>query len=117
MKNMVCIVCPKGCRLQIDTQNGYNVKGNECKRGEEYAIAELTAPVRVLTSTVAVDGAMYPRVSVKSNKPLPKEDVFNAMHLLDDVKLTAPVTLGQVIIKDVCGSGADIVATRSLMLL
>ncbi len=111
---MICIVCPKGCRLQIDEQNGYNVKGNECKRGEDYAKAELTAPVRMLTSTVAVSGGIYPRISVKTSTSIPKGEIFNAMNLLNNVNLTAPVELGQVIIKNICGTNADIIATRAM---
>ena len=52
VRDLVCIVCPKGCRLRIEqTDDGLQVSGNHCARGAEYAQTELTHPTRVLTST------------------------------------------------------------------
>ena len=28
MKEIICIVCPRGCHLQVDEHNGYQVSGN-----------------------------------------------------------------------------------------
>ncbi len=114
MKELICIVCPKGCHLKVDEQNGYTVKGNSCPRGAEYGKIELTNPTRVITSTVAVQGGAHPRCPVKTSKPIPKELIFEAMKTLDDLVLDAPIRLGQVVVKDVCGTGADFVAARSL---
>ena len=41
MKELICIVCPNGCHLKVDEENGYNVTGNKCERGAEYGKAEL----------------------------------------------------------------------------
>lgn len=113
MTEIICITCPKGCHLQVDEANGFAVTGNSCPRGEVYGKNELQHPVRVLTSTVRLTGARTPRLPVKSNGALPKGKIFDAMKLLDDVVVKAPVTCGQVLIADVFGTGVDIVATKS----
>lgn len=114
MKELICIVCPKGCRLKVDEERDYAVTGNSCPRGAEYGRAELTHPTRVLTSTVRCVGGAHPRCPVKANGPIPKGDIFPAMALLDGVTLTAPVRTGQVVVKNVLGTGVDFVAARDL---
>ncbi len=114
MKNLICIVCPKGCHLQVDEDNGYAVTGNSCPRGAEYGKTELLHPTRVLTSTVRVDGGLHRRLPVKTTAPIPKELLFQAMEALNGVTLTAPVTVGQVVLHDLLGTGVDVVATREM---
>ena len=94
MKELICIVCPKGCCLHVDESNDYAVTGNGCARGAMYGRTELTNPTRVVTSTVCVSGAELPRCPVKTNRAVPKEKVFKVM-------------------KDICHTGADLVATRA----
>lgn len=114
MKNLICIVCPKGCHLQVDEDNGYAVTGNSCPRGAEYGKTELLHPTRVLTSTVRVDGGLHRRLPVKTTAPIPKELLFQAMEALNGVTLTAPVTVRQVVIANLLGTGVDVVATREM---
>lgn len=114
MKELICIVCPKGCHLKVDEENGYAVTGNSCPRGAEYGKVELINPTRVVTSTVAVEGGGHPRCPVKTNRPIPKGKMMEAMATLDGLVLRAPVALGQVVVHNVCGTGADFVATRAL---
>lgn len=114
MKNLICIVCPKGCHLQVDEDNGYAVTGNSCPRGAEYGKTELLHPTRVLTSTVRVDGGLHRRLPVKTTAPIPKELLFQAMEALNGVTLTAPVTVGQVVIANLLGTEVDVVATREM---
>ena len=114
MKDLPCIVCPRGCRLRVDEDRDYAVTGNGCPRGAEYARAELTAPTRVVTSTVRCVGGSYPRCPVKTDCPIPKGEIQAVMAALAAVQLTAPVQLGQVVLADVCGTGANIVATRAM---
>lgn len=114
MKELVCITCPKGCHLLVDDENGFSVTGNDCPRGAEYAYKEVTNPTRTLTSTVRISGAAIPRLPVKSNMEIPRNLLLDAAILLDDVDISAPVKLGQVILANVLGTGADIVSTRSL---
>ena len=114
MKELVCIVCPKGCRLQVDEEHGYAVTGNRCPRGAAYGRNELLHPTRVLTSTVCIQGGLHRRLPVKTTAPIPKELIFEAMDTLNEVHLTAPVHLGQVVIHDLLGTGVDVVATRGM---
>lgn len=114
MKELICIVCPKGCHLKVDEENGYAVTGNSCPRGAEYGKKELVAPTRVITSTVRVTGGLYPRCPVKTDAPIPKELIFKAMALLDSVELTAPVRVGQVVVENVLGTGVNFVSARNL---
>ena len=113
MANIICIVCPKGCRLTVD-ENTLAVTGNGCPRGAEYGKNELTHPVRVVTSTVRVEGADICRCPVKTAGSVPKEKMFAVMDALDGVCLHAPVHCGDVVLADVCGTGVDVVATREL---
>lgn len=114
MRELICIVCPKGCHLHVDEEHDYAVTGNGCPRGAEYGKIELTHPTRVVTSTVRCVGGRYPRCPVKTDRPVPKERIFDVMRALDGVELAAPVQVGQVVLENVCGTGADVVATRNL---
>ena len=117
MKELICIVCTQGCHLKVDEENGCAVTGNSCPRGAEYGKMELTHPTRVVTSTVRCEGGLYPRCPVKTDRAIPKEKMFEVMRALEDITLTAPVQVGQIIIENVCGAGANVVATRELLFL
>ena len=114
MKELICIVCPKGCHLKIDETDGYRVMGNSCPRGEEYGKNELLHPTRVLTSTVCIEGGLHQRLPVKTSAPIPKGMMMEAMKELDGLCLQAPVKSGQVLIRNLLGTGADIIATRDM---
>lgn len=112
MKQLVCIVCPKGCRLTVEEGDELRVTGNACPRGEAYAKQELLDPVRVLTATVALDGGVHPRLPVKTREPIPRDRVREAAALLRQVRAAAPVKAGQVIVSNILGTGVDVVAAR-----
>jgi len=113
MKEMICIVCPRGCHLTVDEET-LTVKGNSCPRGEKYGRDEVTAPTRTVTGTVAVEGGLHARLPVRTDKPVPKEKMFDVMNALHSYTAAAPVRLGEVLIADVCGTGANIIATRNM---
>lgn len=112
MKEMICIVCPRGCHLLIDDNN--NVTGNFCPRGAKYAISELTHPTRTLTTTVKIIDSLEKRLPVKSSAPLPKEKIFDAMEKINKIIVKPPVHIGDVIIKNIFGLNADIIATKDI---
>lgn len=114
MTELICIVCPKGCHLHVDEENGCKVTGQGCPRGEEYGRIELTNPTRVITSTVRIEGAMHRRCPVRTDGPIPKKLIFEAMKTLDAVTLHSPVHTGQVVVENVCGTGVRFIATRDL---
>ena len=115
MKELICIVCPRGCHLKVDDENGFTVTGNSCERGEKYGREELVAPKRVITSTVCLDSKNHCRLPVKTNSAIPKALVFDAVKLLNDVKIKAPVHLGDVILSNILGTGIDFVATKTIL--
>ena len=114
MRELICINCPLGCHLSVDDNDLSNVKvtGNTCPRGVTYAVSEVTAPKRMVTSSVPVVGSTVTRVSVKTSAPIPKNKIFDCLKEIKSIRATAPVKIGDVLLANVCDSGADIVATR-----
>jgi len=115
-KNIICTVCPRGCHVKV-TLNGSEVteiSDYGCKRGKEYAAAEATHPVRILTTTVKIADNKYNLLPVRSNAPVPKELQMECMKAIKAIAVTAPVKAGDVVLPNICGTGVDIVATKSL---
>ncbi len=113
-KELTCIVCPIGCRLSVELDgNGTPtlVEGNTCPRGKAYALAELTHPTRTLTTTVRVANREGRMLAVKSSAPISKGRLMEAMTVLSRTEASAPVRIGDVIIKSLFGE-ADIIATE-----
>ncbi|HBM80402.1 MAG TPA: molybdopterin oxidoreductase [Clostridiaceae bacterium] len=114
-KNLICINCPMGCRIEVTEEGGkLKVTGNSCKRGELYAISEITNPVRIVTTSLFVNDGVHPTVSVKTSREIPKKMIFKCMEKLSAITVDAPVKIGDVIVKDILNTGADIVATRNV---
>lgn len=114
VRKLTCIVCPLGCEMEISVDVKANIeyiKGNTCKRGAEYATNECINPVRMLTTTVkAENGTVIP---VKTNKAIPKNKLFDCMKIINNKKVVLPILSGDVIIENILGLGADIIATDS----
>ncbi|MDR1629618.1 MAG: DUF1667 domain-containing protein [Oscillospiraceae bacterium] len=115
-KEMTCVSCPLGCLLTVVFEDGkaLSVTGNSCKRGIAYAETEMTNPTRMLTTTVKVRGGVLPVLPVKSDKPVPKSRMFECMRVINAVVLDAPVHIGDVVIKDILGTGIDVIATNDM---
>ena len=114
-KEYICIVCPNSCHLKVTDENGeITVTGNRCKRGYNHGISEYTKPMRMLTSTVKVEGGMLPRLSVVSTDEVPKELLSACLEDVYKVSVKAPITCGDVIIQNIQNTGVDIVASRSM---
>ncbi len=114
MTEVICTMCPNGCHLQVDEAHDYAVTGNRCPRGAIYGKAELTNPVRIVTSTVCIEGAAHPSLPVKTAGDVPKGKMFDIVAALNDVCVQAPVHVGDIVLADVCGTGVDVVASRSM---
>jgi CxxC motif-containing protein len=132
-RKLVCISCPLGCRLKVTwaDETDITVRGNRCAKGESYAQEEILAPKRVVTATVAIAGravastsaADLPipegtpisrRLPVKTTAPLLKEYIPDLLNELYRMKVQAPLACGDVLLKDIAGTGVELVATRSL---
>jgi len=115
VKELICITCPKGCRLKVDEENDYAVTGNACPRGAEYGKNELKNPKRVITSTVKTNSTEYCRCPVKTNGAVPKGKMFEIMNMLDDVELKTPISVGDIVIRNLFDTGVDIVACKEIL--
>ena len=110
-RNLTCIVCPMGCPIKAQVEDGKVVKieGNTCKRGEAYARAEIADPRRTLATTMrTADGG---RVPVKSSAPLPKGLLMDCMGKINAAEVKVPVEPGQKLIENIFNTGINIVAT------
>lgn len=114
MKDLICIVCPRGCRLTVDEENGCAVTGNACPRGEQYGKNEILNPVRTLTTTVRIESAVHALCPVRTKEAIPKKLLFEAMKELNAVRLTAPVAAGDVAYKNILNTGIDVIVTRNI---
>lgn len=116
-QQLVCVVCPLGCTLTVEPGTGGaepEISGFGCRRGLEYARAELTDPRRVLTTSVTAAGGTLRRLPVKTAAPIPKRLLLQAAESLRGVRVSAPVAIGDVIVRDLLGTGVSLVATRDL---
>ena len=114
--NLTCICCPMGCQLTAQVEDGkiLTICGNSCPNGDKYARKELTNPTRIVTSTVRVLGGSAPVVSVKTAGDIPKGKISDCVLALRWVTAQAPVELGQVLARNIAGTGVDIVATKAV---
>jgi len=112
----LCIGCPLGCRLEVEEEDGaiVEVRGFSCKLGKEYAEREHVDPRRLVSSTVRVTNGLWVRLPVKTNRTIPKDQVRAVCRALRQLNVTAPVSVGAVIVANVLDTGADIVATRDM---
>ncbi len=113
MKELICIVCPRGCHLNVDEAT-LEVIGNACPRGEEYGKNEVSCPMRTVTGSVGIKGAIHPRLAVRTDKAVPKDKMFEIMDVLHSFNIDAPVKRGQVLIENICGTDANIIASRDM---
>ena len=113
MKELTCIICPRGCHLVVDDE--LNVTGNSCPRGAIYAKNELTHPTRTLTSTVRIISEKEVALPVKSNNPLPKEKIFEAMEVINKTCVKAPIRIGDIVVEHILGLDVNIVATKDIL--
>lgn len=115
-KKYVCIICPNSCEIEAE-YSGKDVRkitGHSCKKGEEYVRKEIIAPERGVTTTVPVRNGLIPLVSVKSSKAIPKELIGKAVSEIAKARADAPVKIGDVIVRNILGTDADIVATKDV---
>ena len=114
MKELICICCPLGCMMKID-EDTLEVTGYTCIRGKNYAINELTAPKRMVTSICKVLGGEINVVSCKTAEAIDKDKIFECLEEISKITLNAPVYEKDIIIKNVLNTGVDVIATKNVM--
>ncbi|HOZ72251.1 MAG TPA: DUF1667 domain-containing protein [Spirochaetales bacterium] len=115
-KELTCIECPRGCRLTVEVDGARAmVSGNACPKGAVWGAQEAVSPMRVLTTTVAVDGSARKRLPVRSDGVLPLGRLLDAMTAIDPIVVRPPIRRGDVVVRDLLGLGVDLVATDDLL--
>lgn len=116
MKELTCIICPNGCTLQIEEAGeGWNISGNLCQRGADFAVEEMTSPVRTICSTAATIFPETPVIPVRVSEDIPKEKIFEVMEEINKLVVTERVSRGKVLIHNVLGLKADIIVSGSAL--
>ena len=115
-QTMVCITCPRGCTLTV-TQEGEQITviGNSCKRGEQFAVNELTHPMRTICSTVKTAFPDHPVLPCRVSTDIPKDKIFDVMKEINKTTVTERIGRSDIVIPNVLGLGADIIATSDLL--
>jgi CxxC motif-containing protein len=115
MKELICIVCPNGCNLKIEEIDGkITVTGAKCKKGEKFALEEMVAPMRTICTTMKTTFTSLPVVPVRTSKEIPKELIFELMKVVNGTTVDKKLKRGEVVIKNVLNSGADIIVTSDM---
>ena len=118
-REFTCVVCPNGCPIVVDVDDDETpvvtrVRGNTCKRGEQWARQEVENPLRTIASSVPVRGGDFSLASVRTNRPIPLAKIPKVMDEIRLVVLEAPVRIGDVVIRSPAGCDTEIVATRAV---
>ena len=116
-KEFTCIGCPMGCTLvvKLEAWEILEISGYSCKIGEEHARKECTNPTRIVTTTIPVINGIYPRVSIKTSEQIAKNKVGECMVALKDIKVQAPVNIGDIIYENIVDTGVNVVATQNIL--
>jgi CxxC motif-containing protein len=115
-KHFTCVICPIGCEIDVQLEDGnvVSMEGNKCAKSEEFVLQELKEPMRILTTTVRIRGAKWAMLPVRTDEPIPRRLLFSVIKELANIEIQAPVKVSDVIIGDIAGTGANIVATRNM---
>ena len=108
---VICTICPMGCEITVDAE--LKTTGNTCKRGERFAVQEVTAPERTLTTTMCAQGGIM--VPVKTDRPVPREKLYECMKEINCRTLILPIEAGNIIIENIGETGANVIAARSFI--
>lgn len=114
-----CTTCPSECLLTVEIErdaDGHvaevrSVTGNSCPRGDKFAHQELTCPMRVLTTTVAVSGGDEALLPVRTAEAIPLELHAQAMALIRGLVVNAPIHMGDVILPNLLNTNINLVAS------
>ena len=115
-REIICVVCPNSCRLTVwkDSEENVHILGNQCVRGITYGESEYLNPVRMVITTMRIEGAPYPVIPVRSEEPIPKPLIFQAIKLINKQVCHAPIKMGDILIEDILGTKISIIASRSM---
>jgi len=115
-KSLICIICPLGCPISaFEKGEDFFIEGYQCLKGRDYAYNELTNPVRMLTTTIPLEGSTQGstsrRLAVRTSDPIPKHLIFSVMDVIRNLKVKVPVKRGQVLVSNILNTGIDVIAS------
>lgn len=115
-RTFTCIVCPNGCEIEAEYEGTQvlSVTGNLCPKGKSYVTQELVDPRRTIATSVRVLNGTLPLTSVRLTSPVPKDRIFDVMKEINRQTLSAPVSIGDVVIRDILGLGSDVIVTKNI---
>jgi CxxC motif-containing protein len=115
-REFICIICPNSCRIKVEYEgtNIKKIKGDECPKGKDYVKNEITNPLRVFTGSVFVENGDFSLVSVKTSVPIPKKYLKKIGEITRQIKVEAPIEIGQIVASNLLGESIDLVATRKV---
>ena len=117
-----CTTCPSECLLTVEVERDTDgavaavrsVTGNSCPRGDTFAHQELTCPMRVLTTTVAVSGGDEALLPVRTTEAIPLELHAQAMDLIRGLEVKAPIRMSDVVLPNLLDTGTDLIASMDI---
>ena len=114
-KDIICIICPVGCTIKVSDDSGaITSSGYTCQRGKQYAEQEFSNPMRILTSAVRTSVPGSPVLPVRTDRPIPREMQMQCMEEIKKCTVGAGVRRHDVVIANILGTGANVVATADL---
>ena len=112
VREIVCIVCPNGCRIQCEAKDGkMQCNGQKCLRGKEYAIAEMTHPMRSLTTSVKTVFPDTPVVSVRTSGEIEKSKLIDVAKALGQIIVDQRIKIGDIVAENICNTGINVICT------
>ncbi len=117
-----CTTCPSECLLTVKVERDADgtvaevrsVTGNRCPRGNKYAHQELTCPMRVLTTTVAVSGGDEALLPARTSEAIPLTLHAQAMDLIRGLIVKAPIRMGDVVLPDLLNTNINLIASMDI---
>ena len=117
MRKLRCLTCPLSCWLTVSiSEEGVNVRGNECYRGFDFAVKEINNPTRSLTTTVRTSFPGVPVLPVRTDGEIPKDKIMEAMRTLRSVVISTELDCGDTVLEDFVGTGVRVIATSDILL-
>ena len=116
IKTIRCIVCPTGCIIEVKKDSNEEIlfEGYTCNRGLEYANQEFFEPKRILTTTIRVEGGIHPLIPVRTDAPLLKEKLKDALGIIAETIVKAPIKMEDVLIRRIVDEDINIIASRDM---
>jgi CxxC motif-containing protein len=115
-ERLTCVLCPIGCAIEaVRRGDDLDVRGNECPEGVDFAVQEILHPKRNLSASVPLKGTPSRMVSVRLSAPVPRDIIYPVLAAIAALRPEAPVRRGQVLMANVLNTGADVIATRTVL--